>query len=106
MKTNIWKKTQILFVVLCYSIVSYAQALDTTAKKIQSLVVNIGNIVIALLVGVLLLWAGVSYMVKDKNDRSEEDTKELKSKIMRIIIGAAIGFGAVNIADWIISAIK
>ena len=76
------------------------------ANKIQSVVVGIAYSVVGLVAIYKIVTSAISYMAKDKDQRSEGDAKDLKDSLFRVIVGAALVFGAIALGNWIVGALK
>ena len=87
-----------------------AQTESATAKsmadKIQAVVVGIAYSVVGLVAIYKIVTSSIAYMAKDKDQRSESDAKELKDSLFRVIVGAALVFGAVALGNWIVSVLR
>lgn len=67
------------------------ESIISTFKYIINIV---GPIVVILVIG---FNGGFSYLTKGKDQRSEEDGKELRQLALRVIVGGALIIGSVNI---------
>ncbi|WP_289198909.1 hypothetical protein [Bacteroides acidifaciens] len=67
---------------------------DNIISTFRYIVNIVGPIVIILVIG---FQGGFSYLTKGKEQRSEEDGKELRQLALRVIVGGALIIGSVNI---------
>jgi flagellar basal body-associated protein FliL len=81
-------------------------AAQGAAVKIQAVVVGLAYSVVGLVAIYKIVTSAITYMAKDKDQRSESDAKELKDSLFRVIVGAALVFGAVALGNWMISALR
>lgn len=97
------KKT-ILIISMLLPLVTNAQisgADNETVTKLVDLAAAGGSLLAFVIAIFMTVAAGLKYQTKSKEDRTAEDTKELKADLSRIGIGAAIAIGAVNIVNWV-----
>lgn len=74
---------------------------NETVSKLVDLAAAGGSLLAFTIAIFMMVASGLKYQTKSKDDRSADDTKELKADLTRIGIGAAIAIGAVNIVNWI-----
>jgi hypothetical protein len=81
-------------------------AADMTASKIQTVIVGIAYSVVGLVAIYKIITSAITYMSKDKDQRTESDAKDLKDSLFRVIVGTALVFAAVALGNWIISVLR
>jgi succinate dehydrogenase hydrophobic anchor subunit len=105
------KKCYSFFVLMLlstlYAIAQQESAAATnTFNRVQTVIVALAYSIVGCVAVWKIIEAAISYMAKNKDQRTESDAKELKESILRVVIGCAIVFGAVAIGSWIVSAVR
>jgi Na+-driven multidrug efflux pump len=96
----------ILFSTVCAVAQQESAAAKSTFDKVQTVIVALAYSIVGCIAVWKILEAAITYMGKNKDQRSENDAKDLKESILRVVIGCAIVFGAVAIGNWIVNAVK
>jgi heme/copper-type cytochrome/quinol oxidase subunit 2 len=81
-------------------------AAKSTFDKIQTVIVSIAYAAVLCVAIWKIVEGALTYMAKNKDQRNESDAKELKETILRVVIGAALVFGAVALGNWIVTAVR
>lgn len=96
------KISLVLMLLLTPSILFAADDGQDVADKIQDALYAVINIVGPLaMVCVLAFNGGLTYMTKNKDQRSAEDGDQLKQLLFRVLIGGGLMIGAANLGVWV-----